>query len=248
MIHFLQILICLSIYSFIYLFIYLSIYLLTRNWNFSNSCTFVMKSFLDFDLCNSARFRRQINKHVKKREIREKHRERITFFFFFFFFFFFCFRRFKSFSRKFFLIVRKQFAQKHNSIQYTHNMNNVDRNYNVSFSTRRSTKNIFSLKKSLKNRQLTFCKTIQHKIIEQNRKWLKNTIDEHFEIFDRIKKSRYQNIRNHLFDVLQKNIFRRFDSLYFQTFHDDNDENVETNIRFYIESFRSIFEFETKKK
>ena len=95
--------------------------------------------------------------------MREKHRERI-------FFFFFCFRRFKSFSRIFFFTVRKQFAQKHNFIQYTHDMNNVDKNYDVSFSTRRFTKNIFSLKNSLRNQQLTFCKILQHEIIEQNKK------------------------------------------------------------------------------
>ena len=127
-------------------------------------------------------------------------------------------------------------------------MNNVDKNYDVLFSIQRFTENIFSLKKSLKNQKLTFCKTIQHEIIEQNRKWLENTIDEQLDVFDRIKKSRYQDIRNYLLDVLQKNTFRRFDSTYFQTFHDDNDENVETNIRFYIENFRSILEFETKKK
>ena len=164
------------------------------------------------------------------------------------FFFSFFFRRFKSFWRKFIFIVDKQSVNKHNFIQYIHDMNNVDKNYDISFSIQRFTKDIFSLKKSLKNQKLTFCKIIQHEIIEQNRKWLKNTIDEHFEIFDRIKKSRYQNIRNHLFDILQKNIFRRFDSTYFQTFHDDNDEIVVTNIRFYIENFRSIFEFETEKK
>ena len=127
-------------------------------------------------------------------------------------------------------------------------MNNVDRNYDVSFSTRRSTEDIFSLKNSLRNQQLAFCKTLQHEIIEQNRKWLKDTIDEHLEIFDRIKKSRYQNIRNYLFSILQKDSIRCFDSSYFQTFHDDNDENVETDIRFYIEDFRSIFEFETEEK
>ena len=203
-----------------------------------------MKDFLDFDLCSSARSRRQVIKHVKKREMREKHRERIIIFSLFFFFF----RRFKSSLRKLILIVDKQSAKKHNFIQYIHDMNNADRNYDVSFSTQRSTEDIFSLKKSLRDQKLAFCKTIQHEIIEQDRKWLESTIDEQIDVFDRIKRSRYQDIRSHLFDVLQKDTFRRFDSSYFQTFHDDNDENVETNIRFYIEDIRSIFEFETEKK
>ena len=239
MINSLQNFICLSIYSFIYLFTHAKLKFLkqlhVRHEKFFR--------FRFMQQCSFSRTNQQTRQKTKNSRKTSK-----TNYFFFFFFFFFCFRRFKSFSRKFFFTVRKQSAQKHNFIQYTHDMNNVDKNYDVSFSIRRFTENIFSLKKSLRNRQLAFCKAIQHEIIEQNREWLENTIDEHLEIFDRIKKSRYQDIRNHLLDVLQRNTFRRFDSSYFQTFHDDNDENVEANIRFYIENFRSIFEFETEEK
>ena len=77
---------------------------------------------------------------------------------------------------------------------------------------------------------------------------MKITINNHFQVFDRIKSSRYRNIRSHLLSILQKKFIRHFDFSYFQTFHDDNDESVETNIRFYIEDFQSIFEFETQKK
>ena len=128
-----------------------------------------MKSFFDFDLCNNVRFRKQINKHVKKRKIREKHRKRIFFF-----------RRFKSFSRKFIFIVDKQFVKKHNFIQYIHDMNNVDKNYDVSFSTRRFTKNIFSLKNSLRNQQLTFCKILQHEITNKFENFFKKNFDQEF--------------------------------------------------------------------
>ena len=239
-----------SHFKFVYL-LYLSVCIF-KNINsikssLFNICTFVMKTLLDFDLCSNARSRRQIIRHAKKREMREKHRERITFSLFFFFFFFF-FRRFKSFSRKLILTVDKQSAQKHNFIQYTYDMNNVDRNYEISFFTQRSTKDIFSLKRSLRDQQLTFCKILQHEVIEQDRKWLEVTIDNHLEIFDRIKSSRYRSIRSHLLFILQKDSIRHFDFLYFQTFHDDNDENVETDIRFYIKDFRSILEFETKEK
>ena len=120
-----------------------------------------MKNFFDFDLCDNVRSRKQIIKHVKKRKMRKKHRKRIIIIFIFF-------RRFKSFSRKFIFIVRKQFVKKHNFIQYIHDINNVD--YDISFSIRRFTKNIFLLKNSLRNQQLTFCKILQHKIIEQNKK------------------------------------------------------------------------------
>ena len=154
--------------TFSNLFIYLSVSIF-KNINsikssFFHICTFVMKVLLDFDLCNNARSREQVIRHAKKREMHEKHRERITFSLFFF-----LFQRFKSFSRKLILTICKQSVKKHNFIQYTYDMNNADRNYDVSFFTQRSTKDIFSLKKSLRNQQLTFCKTLQHEVIEQDR-------------------------------------------------------------------------------
>ena len=68
---------------FVYLFIHLFIDLFLRNCiklNFSNICTFFIKDFLDFDLCNNVCSRKQIIKHVKKRKMREKHRKQIFFF------------------------------------------------------------------------------------------------------------------------------------------------------------------------
>ena len=137
-----------------------------------NNCTFVIKNLLDFDLCSNARSRKQITKYAKEK-MREKQQQKQSFDShsrFIFFFFFFFFERFKLFTRRFILTVEKQFAKQHNFVQYTHDMNNVDRNYDVSFSTQRFIKDIFSLKKSLRNQQLAFCKILQHENIEQNRK------------------------------------------------------------------------------
>ena len=202
-----------------------------------------MESLLDFGLCSSARSRGQASRHAKKREIREKHRERITSSLSSS-----SFRRFKSPSRKPILTVRRQPAKEHNSIQYTHDMNNAGRNYDIPFSTQRPTKDISSLKGPLRDQQLAFCKALQHEVIEQDKKWLEGTIDEHLEIFDRIKRSRYQDIRSHLLSILQGDSIRRSDFSYFQTFHDGNDEGVEADIRSYIEDFRSILESEAEEE
>ena len=81
-----------------------------------------MKNVHDFNLCNIVRLRKQIIKHVKKRKIREKHRNRN------------CFRKFKSFSRKFIFIFDKQFVKKHNFVQYIYDINDVNKNYDILFS------------------------------------------------------------------------------------------------------------------
>ena len=127
-------------------------------------------------------------------------------------------------------------------------MNNAGRNYGVPFSTRRPTEDISSLKGPLRGQQLAFCKALQHEVIEQDREWLEGTIDEHLHVFGRIKRSRYQNIRSHLLDVLQGDTLRRSDPSYFHAFHDGNDEGAEAGIRSYIEGFRSILESEADEE
>ncbi|KAG7009890.1 hypothetical protein G7Y79_00001g001620 [Physcia stellaris] len=205
-----------------------------------------MEGLLDFGLCSSARSRGQATRHAKKREMREKHRQRITsssssssss-----------CFRRFKSPSRKPILTVRNQPAKEHNSIQYTHDMNNAGRNYGVPFSTQRPTEDISSLKGPLRGQQLAFCKALQHEVIEQDREWLKATIDSHLEAFGRIKWARYQDIRKHLLEVLKGDSLRHSEPSYFQAFHDGNDEGAEAGIRSYIEGFRPILESEAEEE
>ena len=221
-------------------------------YHLSNNCTFVMEGLLDFGLCSSARSRGQATRHAKKRRMREKQQQKqppdshprftssssSSF----------SFRRFKSPTRKPILTVDKQPARQHNSVQYTHDMNNAGRNYGVPFSTQRPTEDISSLKGPLRGQQLAFCKALQHEVIEQDREWLEATIDSHLQAFGRIKSSRYRSIRSHLLSVLQGDSIRHSDPSYFQAFHDGNDEGAEAGIRSYIEGFRSILESEAQEE
>ena len=98
------------------------------------------------------------------------------------------------------LTVDKQPAKEHNSIQYTHDMNNAGRNYGVPFST------LTSYRRHLLAEGIIARSTagvVQPEVIEQDREWLEVMIDRNLEAFGRIKSSRYRSIRSHLLSVLQ---------------------------------------------
>ena len=62
--------------------------------------------------------------------------------------------------------------------------------------------------------------------------------------FDRIFKSRYNDIKENLLKVIIDS--KRCDEFYKQIFHDVDDEKIEIAIRFQIEYHRTIIEIESK--
>ena len=213
-----------------------------------------MKDLFDFDLSESARSREQVIRHAKKRQIREKHqqqqmfesRSQLIFFIYFFFFFFFFWN---SSSRKSAFAVNKQSVDEHNVVQYIYDMKNVSAHHEISFSTRRSIMNISETKKSLKSRLRTLCQYKQKNFREENEQWLRMSIDDQFELlkFQRIKKTQYNSIRNHLLKIMLSDATRHCERSYVKTYHNDDKNVMIRKIRSYIESNRLIIEFEIKQ-
>ena len=216
---------------------------------------FNMKNLFDFDLSDNVKSRKQIIKHAKKRQMREKHQQqqifefRFQFIFFIFFIFFFFFFFWNSFSRKFVFVVNKQFVDEHNVVQYIYDMKNVNAHHEIFFSIRRFIMNISEIKKFLKSRLKTFCQYKQKNFREKNKQWLKINIDDQFDLlkFQRIKKIQYNNIQNHLLKIMFFDVTRHCQKSYVKTYHNDDENVMIKKIRFYIESNRLIIEFEIKQ-
>ena len=221
---------------------------------FLNISIFNMRDLFDFDLFDNVRSRRQVIRHAKKRQMREKHQQQQILesrsqFIFFFFFFFFFFSFWISSSRKFAFVVNKQSVDEHNVVQYIYDMKNVNAHHEILFSTRRSTMNIFEIKKLLRSRLRTLCQYRQKNSREKNEQWLKMSIDDQFELlkFQRIKKTQYNSIRNHLLKIMLFDVTRHCERSYVKTYHNDDERAMIREIRFYIESNRLIIEFEIKQ-
>ena len=166
---------------------------------------------------------------------------------FFIFFSFFSF--WNSFSRKPAFAVNKQSVDEHNVVQYTYDMKNVNAHHEILFSTRRFTMNISETKKFLRSRLKTLCQYKQKNSREKNEQWLRMSIDDQFDLlkFQRIKKTQYNSIRNHLLKIMLFDATRHCQKSYVKIYHNDDENAMIKKIRFYIESNRLIIEFEIKQ-
>ena len=207
-----------------------------------------MKNLLDIDLCINVYSREQTFKHAKKRETREKQQKQLldsrTRYIFYFFFYFFFYRRLKSSARKMNVSINKQFSIEHNVEQYIDNL--FDLVKNIFYSTRRLTFDVSSLNEKLKNRSKRLIEHAQTETKLAKTAWLIHTIFDVFELmnFDRILRTRYNIIKKNLLKVIVNS--KRCDEFYRQTFHDVDDEKIETAIRFQIEYHRATIEIESE--
>ena len=216
---------------------------------------FNMKDLLDFDLSGSARSRGQAIRHAKKRQMREKHQQqqmlesRSQLISFTFFIFFSSFFSWNPPSRKPAFAVNKQPADEHNVVQYTYDMKNASAHHEIPFSTRRPTMDISETKKPLRSRLRTLCQYKQKNSREEDEQWLRMSIDDQFDLlrFQRIKKTQYNSIQNHLLKIMLPDATRHCQRSYVKTYHNGDGNAMIKKIRSYIESNRLIIESEAKQ-
>ena len=75
------------------------------------------------------------------------------------------------------------------------------------------------------------------------------SIDDQFELlrFQRIKKTQYNSIRDHLLKIMLSDATRHCERSYVKTYHNDDENAMIREIRSYIESNRLIIESEIKQ-
>ncbi|KAG7006504.1 hypothetical protein G7Y79_00014g036790 [Physcia stellaris] len=213
-----------------------------------------MEGLLDFGLSGSARSRGQAIRHAKKRQMREKHQQQQMFesrsqLIFSTSSTSSSFSSWNPPSRKPTFAVNKQPADEHNVVQYTYDMKNASAHHEIPFSTRRPTMDISETKGPLRSRLRTLCQYKQEDSREEDEQWLKMSIDDQFELlrFQRIKKTRYNSIRDHLLKVMLPDATRHCGRSYVKTYHNGDGNAMIREIRSYIESNRLTIESEVKQ-